>query len=309
MKRDARRGVEHSSRNPARQSWIERQPFNGTLPPVPRQSPASPAASYRRANLRDVQSVTVGLALTLGVHAAVVLSAVRVGSDEGNVSRGSTATDGAPAEDETIIEGALLRQGGGGEWDPRHALHRVVPILAERSAATSLTTADSARERAPDSLQDPTARVTSRDILGRGNQDLAERLQRMAQSEAETSPDAPPGPGSPEGSIHGTETDPNRAGHGAHAKIQSFLQRNLHLLATAPASARRTFLLRIVIAPDGASIARGSVVQGSGDDTVDSDLAVQIAQLAENHALIPELTDDERTAIMGRSFRVRYMPE
>ena len=204
-----------------------------------------------------------------------------------------------------------MRQGGGGEYDPRRMIHRQPPIRAEQRAESANGLAHS-REHPPDggTTHDPNAVVTTRDVMGRGNQDLGAELQRLAEAESMNAiPTAPPGPGSPDGSVNGTETDPNRAGHGAQAKIRSFLQRQLHLLATAPAAAHRTFRLRIIIASDGNAIARGQIVQGSGDDTTDSDLALQLAQLAENQTAIPELTDEEKAAIAGHSYSVRYLPE
>jgi hypothetical protein len=67
--------------------------------------------------------------------------------------------------------------------------------------------------------------------------------------------------------------------------------------------------LSIRISADGSSLARGQVVQGSGDETVDADISLQLAQLVENHTQIPELTDEERAAITGRSYTVRYTPD
>jgi hypothetical protein len=259
----------------------------------------------------DPASLAVGLTLALVVHLLVGYSAVRAGrSDARRDAHRAAATD-QPTHDEEILEGELLRQGGGGEFDPRRIAHRDPPVRAEEAAHPVLG-ANKNQNPSPHVdagvRRDPNALVTQRDVLGRGNQDLAERLQRLAQSEAPTFPGAPPGPGAPDGSVYGTETDPNRAGTGAGAKIRSFLQRELHFPATATAAARHPFRLRIVISDDGNSIASGRITEGSGDETVDGDLNLQLAQLAENHTAIPELTDEERLAIRGQSRQVRYVP-
>jgi hypothetical protein len=250
----------------------------------------------------------MGVMLAIVVHMIVAAFGLRAGAAEGNISRSLAAQTENP-HDEEILEGALLRQGGGGMYDPR-TIHRQAPVRAEERAVPQAGLSKNRNEAPSDAgpRRDPTALVTSRDILGTGNQDLAERLQRLAQTEAEADPNAPQGPGSPDGSVHGTETDPNRAGTGAHAKIRSFLEHELHLLSTAPATARRVFRLRIVISEDGTSIARGQVVEGSGDESTDSDLTLQLAQLAENHTTIPDLSDEEKTAIAHHSYVVRYNP-
>lgn len=215
-----------------------------------------------------------------------------------------------PQHEEEIIEGALLRLGGGGVFDPR-TIHRRAPVRSEERAQdfAGRNPSQDSTPRDAGTRRDPSALLTERDVRGEGNQDLAERIRRMAESEQASDPSAPPGPGAPEGSVNGTETDPTRAGTGAWAKVRSFLQNQLHLLATAPSTARRTFRLRVVISDDGASIARGQIVQGSGDETTDADLLVQLQQLAENHTPIPELTDEERIAIRGQSRLVRYDPD
>lgn len=268
-------------------------------------------ATRRRIALHDRPSTVAGVVSAVLVHLLVGAFALRAGADEGNVARSDSIQAGTQTRDEEIIEGALLRQGGGGVYDPRRMAHRRAPIRAEERASLqrglNRKLAPTASEERP--RRDPNALITERDILGQGNQDLAERLRQMAQAETETDPNAAPGPGAPDGSVHGTETDPTRAGTGAHAKIRSFLQRQLHLLATAPAAARRPFRLRIVISADGSCLAGGQIVQGSGDETVDSDLALQLAQLVENRTPIPELTDEEKTAIAGHSYIVRYVPE
>jgi hypothetical protein len=256
---------------------------------------------------RDKASAALGVAAAIVMHVLVAAITLRAGSAEGNVARPATTENPQESPEEQIIEGELLRQGGGGMYDPR--IHRQAPVRAEeRNAGARGPNHDPTARSEP--RRDPNALVTDRDILGRGNQDLAERrLQQLAEAEG-ADPNAPPGPGSPDGSVHGTETDPRRAGSGAGAKIQSFLRRQLHLLATAPPEARaRPFRLSIVISDDGTSIARGRVVQGSGDETVDSDLSLQIAELAANHTPIPELTDEEKLAIRNRTFGVRYQPD
>lgn len=258
---------------------------------------------------RDRASATLGVAAAIVMHALVGALSLRAGSAEGNVARPASANPEQPVEgpEETIVEGELLRQGGGGQWDPR--IHRQAPVRAEENNTRARgPNHDPNANNAPQ--RDPNALITNRDILGRGNQDLAERrLQQLAENET-ADPNAPPGPGAPDGSVNGTETNPNRAGSGAGAKIQSFLRRELHLLATAPPEARtRPFRLRIVISDDGSTIARGRVVEGSGDETVDSDLNLQLAELAANHRAIPELTDEEKVAIRGRTYAVRYRPD
>jgi hypothetical protein len=271
-------------------------------------SPEPGDSVFRRHRARDAPSAVVGVLTAAAVHLLVALFALRAGADEGNVAR---RQDEAHPPDEDIIEGALLRRGGGGEFDPRRLPHRQAPVRSEERATRQAGLSKNANPIRADAgaRRDPNSLLTERDILGQGNQDLAERLQRLAQSESSTDPTAPPGPGAPDGSVHGTETDPRRAGSGAGAKIRSFLQRQLHLLATAPASAHRPFRLRIVISDDGGTIAGGQVVEGSSDETTDSDLSLQLAQLAENHTPIPELTDEEKTAIAGHSYSVRYVPE
>ncbi|MBL8681705.1 MAG: hypothetical protein JNK05_21230 [Myxococcales bacterium] len=256
----------------------------------------------------DRASAALGVVSAIAIHVVVLALSLRAGTAEGNAARPAGRPDNPQeAPEEMIVEGELLRQGGGGRYDPR--IHREAPVRAEES---------NVRERGPNhdpnantaQRRDPNAAITDRDILGRGNQDLAERrLQQLAENEG-ADPNAPPGPGSPDGSVHGTETNPNRAGSGAGAKIQSFLRRELRFPSTAPAEARsRPFRLRIVISDDGATIARGRVVEGSGDETVDSDLNLQLAEIAANHRQIPELTDEEKLAIRGRTFGVRYRPE
>lgn len=258
---------------------------------------------------RDRASAAVGVSAALVMHAIVLVLSLRAGSAEGNAARSSNApqTPEEEAQEETIIEGALLRLGGGGMFDPR--IHRQAPIRAEENNTRPRGPQHDPRANAP-AQRNPNALITDRDILGRGNQDLAERrLQQLAENEA-ADPNAPPGPGLPDGSVYGTETNPNRAGSGAQAKIRSFLQRELHLLATAPPEARaRPFRLRIVISDDGTYIARGRVTQGSGDETVDSDLNMQLAELAANRRPIPELTEEEKLAIRGRTYGVVYRPD
>lgn len=255
---------------------------------------------------RDRASATVGVAAAIVMHAVVGAFVLRAGSAEGNVARRADPVREQQVQEEQIIEGELLRQGGGGQWDPR-VIHRVAPV---REEAPQVHHPGPNHDPNAPPTQVLNAEETNRRIFGRGNQDLAERrLLALAESE-NSDPNAPPGPGAPDGSVNGTETNPNRAGSGAGAKIQSFLRRQLHLLATAPAEARaRPFRLRIVISADGAYIARGQVVEGSGDDTVDSDINLQLAQLTADQTAIPELTDEEKAAIHGRTFAVRYRPE
>ncbi|MDP3275319.1 MAG: hypothetical protein Q8Q09_09010 [Deltaproteobacteria bacterium] len=261
----------------------------------------------RKLATRDRASNILGLVAAVATHAIVATVSLRAGSAEGNVARSTQTLTEREAPEETIIEGELLRQGGGGVYDPR--IHREAPVREE---------AQHVARRGPNTNNTPTptepavpnAEETNRRIFGRGNQDLAERRLAMLAASEGSNPNAPVGPGSPDGSVNGTETDPRRAGTGAGAKIQSFLRRQLHLLATATAEVRsRPFRLRIVISDDGGSIARGRVVDGSGDETVDSDLNLQLAEISANHLPIPELTDEEKVAIRGRTFAVRYRPD
>lgn len=260
---------------------------------------------------RDPRGVGLGVVLAAAAHGMVGAFAMRAGADEGNVAR---ATQDAlqQVHEEEIIEGALLRQGGGGEFDPR-TIHRQAPVRTEERARE----AEGIGQRRDDAgappprddrpvRRDPNSLLTERDHQGHGNQDLAE-LARLEQAQSAAAAGAPPGPGDPNGSVNGSETDPARAGHGAQAKIKSFLERRLALLSTTGAGGQaRRFRLRITISGDGSFIAAGVVTQGSGDETVDSDLSLQLAQLAESRAEIPELTDEEKLAIAGRVYAVRY---
>lgn len=265
----------------------------------------------RRRARTDPEGVVAGVLTAITVHALVLTMMGTAGGATGNIARPTDTRTAQQRQDEEIIEGALLRLGGGGEVDPRNELHRVAPIRAEeRTAPPQGTQPDPNRAQRPalPPRRDPSALQSDRDVLGQGNQDLAERLRRLAANEATADPNAPVGAGSPDGSINGTEADPARAGTGAHAKIRSFLQRQLHLLATAGSAGRRQFRLRIVLSADGESLASGDVLEGSGDETVDSDLRAQLAHLAQEHTAIPELTEDERAAIAGHSYRVVYVP-
>jgi hypothetical protein len=258
------------------------------------------AAARRRAAMRDAPSAFVGVSTAIVVHLVVIAFALRAGAHEGNIARATDQARQQPPEEE-IIEGALLRQGGGGEFDPR-TIHRQPPIRSEvhAAAAGGLAKNQNPTPVDPNVRHDPNALITQRDILGHGNQDLAEQLQRLAQSETETTPGTQPGPGSPDGSVNGTETDPSRAGHGATAKIASFIERQVQILS------QRTFVIAVTVSEDGTRIARASIRTGSGDDTVDSDLTVQLQRLVENQEPIPDLSDEEKAAIAGHSYRLPY---
>ena len=266
-------------------------------------------AARHRAATRDAPSAFGGVFLAILVHLGVAGFALRAGAKEGNLARAMEQAQAHPPE-EDIIEGALLRQGGGGEFDPR-TIHRQPPVRSEVAAAPSGGLAKNQNPNPPpvdpNARRDPNALITGRDIMGHGNQDLAEQLRNMAANEA-SSEGTQPGPGSPDGSVNGTETDPARAGHGAQAKIRSFLERNIHLPANAPESARHTCVLSITISDDGSSIARAEVRDGSGDSFVDGDINGQLTQLVQDHSPIAELTDEEKAAIAGHAYRVRYEP-
>jgi len=263
------------------------------------------SAARNRAATRDAPSAVAGISTAILVHLVVIAFAFRAGAHEGNIAHATDqARDQPPEED--IIEGALLRQGGGGEFDPR-TIHRQPPVRAEVHAVAPGGLAKNQNQTPvdPNVRRDPDALITQRDILGHGNQDLAERLAHLAAAESDSPPGTMPGPGSPDGSVNGTETDPNRAGHGAQAKIRSFLERNIQLLANAQG---RTFVLSITISADGSSIESGRIQHGSGDDTIDGDLTVQLGRLTESHEPIPDLSDEERTSIGGHRYRVNYQP-
>jgi hypothetical protein len=66
--------------------------------------------------------------------------------------------------------------------------------------------------------------------------------------------------------------------------------------------------LDITISADGSSIESGRIQHGSGDDTIDGDLTVQLGRLTESHEAIPDLSDEERTSIAGHRYRVNYQP-
>ncbi len=261
------------------------------------------SAARHRAASRDVPSAVAGVFIAIVVHLLVLASALRAGAHEGNIARAVDLARTQPPE-EDIIEGALLRQGGGGQYDPR-TIHRAPPIRSEVHAAATSGLARNPNPTPVDSTvrHDPNAQITQRDILGHGNQDLAERLQRLAENEAQDAPPGTmPGPGSPDGSVNGTETDPNRAGHGAGAKIRSFFEREIQVLS------RRTFMFSITISADGSTIAEARLAQGSGDDTVDSDIRAQLERIATGGTPIPDLTDEERNSIAGRRYRIPYRP-
>jgi hypothetical protein len=266
------------------------------------------SAARHRAATRDAPSAVGGFVLAVVVHLGVAAFALRAGAHEGNIARATDQAQQHPPE-EDIIEGALLRQGGGGEnFDPR-TIHRQPPIRSEVAAAPTGGLAKNQNPTPPpnpNARRDPNALITGRDILGTGNQDLAEQLRNMAANESAAG--TQPGPGDPDGSVNGTETDPARAGHGAQAKIRSFLERNIHLPANAPESARHTFVLGISISDDGSYIARAEVRDGSGDSFVDGDINGQLTQLVQERTPIPDLSDEEKAAIAGHSYRVRYEP-
>ena len=150
--------------------------------------------------MRDRASAATGIVAAIVVHVMVAAFGLRAGAQEGNIAR-RTNTPETPPEDEQIIEGALLRLGGGGMVDPRRVPHRQVPIRSEERTQVAGSQRSDRHVPRPDAgiRRDPNSLITNRDILGQGNQDLAERLQHLAANENATDPNAQPGPGAPDG--------------------------------------------------------------------------------------------------------------
>src|SRR4051812_42892762 len=96
---------------------------------APAATPPTPSAR-RRLALYDSASTVTGVVLAVVVHVGVGLFALRAGAHEGNIVRAQTEPVTEP-HDEEIIEGELLRQGGGGQYDPRQQIHREVPVRSE----------------------------------------------------------------------------------------------------------------------------------------------------------------------------------
>ena len=121
----------------------------------------------------------------------------------------------------------------------------------------------------------------------RGNQDLAEieRIAQMAAAEQAADPTAPPGPGDPTGSDHGTTTDPNAASRGAIAKVQEFFYANIHLTTTLTGSERTTMSVRVTLDASG-QVTTVRLGQTSGNDAIDADVLVQVP-VSYTHLTLP----------------------
>ncbi|MFO0625712.1 MAG: hypothetical protein U0325_08865 [Polyangiales bacterium] len=267
-----------------------------TLPNAP-LDPEPPRRTGVDHGTNDRGGVVTGIFLAVLVHATVAGAALRLGHDEGNVARPQTA----PRE-ELVVSTPLLRRGGG-LFDPRRVIHREAPVRAERPAPNAITptrdpTAVALRQDA--GAQDYMAAITNRRVQGRGNQDLAEAMNRIAQmaaAEQAADPTAS-GPGDPNGSTVGTTTDPNQASHGVVAKLQDFFQRNIHRAATVSGSERLRVRFRVRVGGDG-TLLSAEVSRGTGNATADADFASQAQALVAQHAQIPNLTPEELTYVSG----------
>lgn len=271
------------------------------------QQGVAPVVRTRDPRTEDGRGVATGLSLTVLVHVGVLLASMRLGRREGNVA----VARAEPAQ-QTIIETQLLRRGGG-DFDPRHIVHRTTPTLAEREAPrqVALTHDPTAVQLRPDAGADEymNAIVTGRRRAPRGNQDLAEieRIAQMAAAEQAADPTAPPGPGDPTGSDHGTTTDPAQASRGAIAKLQEFFYSNIHRTVTLSGSERVSMSVRVRLDESG-TITSVALGQSSGNDAVDADVIAQVEALKERHARIEALTPEELTAVGGRNITVALRP-
>lgn len=280
-----------------------------SIPPsLPNASP--PPSSFGggiETGTNDRGGVVTGFFLAVFVHATVAGAALRLGHDEGNVAR-------APQRprDELVVSTQLLRRGGG-SFDPRRVIHREAPVRAERPAPQAITpTRDpTAVALRPDAgAQDYMAAITRRQVQGRGNQDLAEamdRIARMAAAEQAADPTAS-GPGGPAGSEVGTTTDPNQASHGAIAKLQEFLMRNIHRTQTLSGSQRRRVRFRLRVNGSGAVVS-AELAQPSGNESLDNDYVAQAQRLVAQNAAIPGLTPEELSQLADRTINVVIEPE
>ncbi len=264
--------------------------------------PAAPMRLRDTPPATEAQGVVAGVAAALVVHGLVVALSLRLGHVEGNVA----VAHHDPRQDQ-VLETHLLQRGGG-VFDPRHVVHREVPIRAEREAPQTVApTADPSRiALARDAgAQDYMAAITGRTRRGSGNQDLAEidRIARMAAAEQAADPTAA-GPGDPSGSAHGDTTDRNLATHGAATKIDAFLRDNIRLSTTLTGSESRTVTFRIRLDPSG-SIQVAELVSASGNESLDGDILSQAQRLATTHARIPDLTAEELQTVAGANINVR----
>lgn len=276
-------------------------PFAVGMPSAP--PPPSPLRQRERQATSDGPGVIMGVLAALLVHGLVLGLSLRLGRAEGNVS---VRPPHDPREDQ-ILETHLLQQGGG-VFDPRHEVHREVPIRAEREAPHAVSpTADPtqvhlARDAGP---QDYMAAITARTRRGSGNQDLAEldRIAHLAALEQAADPTVA-GPGDPSGSAHGDTTDPALATRGAGTKIDRFLRDNIRTSATLTGTESREVVFRIRLDAAGA-IELAEQVASSGNESLDGDILGQAQRLATNHAHIPDLTPEELQSVAGRTINVR----
>jgi len=281
-------------------------PPQGIILPAVAHATLQGVSSRRTAPREDGLGVAVGLTLTVLVHLGVGVTSMRLGAKEGNVSVRPAA---APQQ---VIETQLLQRGGG-DFDPRRIVHRQTPTRAEREAPreVAISRDPTAVQLRPDAGADEymNAIITGRRRPARGNQDLAEieRIAQMAAAERAADPTAPPGPGDPTGSDHGTTTDPNAASHGAIAKLQEFFYANIHLTTTLTGSERTTMSVRVTLDASG-QVTSARVGQSSGNDAIDADVLVQVQALVERNARIESLTAEELGLVGGRGIQVALRP-
>lgn len=282
-----------------------------SIPPSLPSTPSIPPSTLRRGGVEtgtnDRGGVATGVFLAMLVHATVAGAALRLGHDEGNVARTPP-----PRRDELVVSTQLLRRGGG-SFDPRRVIHREAPVRAERAAPAAITPVrdPTAVALRPDAgAQDYMAAITRRTVRGRGNQDLAETMDRIAQmaaAEQAADPTAS-GPGAATGSTVGTTTDPNQASRGAIAKLQEFLQRNIHRTQTLTGSDRRRVRFRLRISGSG-TIVGAELSQPSGNESLDNDYVAQAQRLVAQHAEIPGLSPEELAQLADRNINVNVEPE
>jgi hypothetical protein len=270
------------------------------LPP-----PSSLRHDARDRGTDDRAGMAVGVFLAVLVHATVAAASFRLGHREGNVARAQTAP-----RDEMVVSTQLLRRGGG-LFDPRTVIHREAPVRAERAAPQAITPSRDPTVVAlrPDAgAENYMAAITNRRVQGRGNQDLAEFNNRIAQMAAAESADpTASGPGDPTGSEVGTTTDPNQASRGAVAKLQEFLLRNIHRTQTLSDSDRRRVRFRLRIGADGV-ITTAELAQPSGNESLDNDYVAQAQRLVTQNAQIPNLTPEELAQLANRTVNVLVEP-
>lgn len=242
-----------------------------------------------------------GVLMALLVHGFVLAAARRLDRREGNVS-----VVHAAAQQEQVIETHILQRGGG-DFDPRRVIHREAPVLAEREAPRAVVHDPTAVVLPRDAgAQDYMAAITGRRVTGRGNQDLAERMNRIAQmaaSEQAADPTAT-GPGDPNGSAHGDTTDPAQATHGAATEIDRFLREHVQISTALTGSEARTLTFRIRINESG-EITAAELVGSSGNDSLDGDVLGQAQRLANATTRIPTLTAEMIASVVNRNINIR----